>query len=36
MDAMDVSLADAPRANEVVITLAFGLGGRPLKRIKAA
>ena len=36
MDAIDVSLPDAPRADEIVITLAFGLGGRPLKRIKAA
>ncbi len=35
MDAIDVSLADAPRANEVVISLAFGIGGRPLKRITA-
>lgn len=36
MDAIDVSIADAPRADEVMVSLAFAIGGRPLKRIKAA
>ncbi len=36
MDAIEISIADAPRNDEVVIALAFAVGGRPLKRIKGA
>lgn len=36
MDAVEIAIADAPRHNEIVIALAFAVGGRPLKRIKAA
>ncbi len=36
MDAIEIGIADAPRDNEVVIAIAFALGGRPLKRIKGA
>jgi hypothetical protein len=33
MDAVSISVADAPRANEIVAVLALGVGGRPLHRI---
>ncbi len=34
MDAVDVSVPDAPRADEVVITLALSAGGRPHARVQ--
>jgi hypothetical protein len=34
MDAVDVSIADAPRADEIVIALALSCGGRPNARVK--
>jgi hypothetical protein len=34
MDAVDVSVADAPRADEIVIALALSCGGRPNARVK--
>ncbi|TCK30391.1 amino acid synthesis protein [Ancylobacter aquaticus] len=34
MDAAEITIPDAPRANEVVVILALGIGGRPLHRIK--
>ena len=34
MDATAISIADAPHAGEIVVILALGIGGRPLKRIK--
>jgi hypothetical protein len=33
MDAISISVDDAPRANEIVAVLALGVGGRPLHRI---
>lgn len=33
MDAISISVDDAPRSNEVVAVLALGIGGRPLHRI---
>lgn len=32
-DAMEVSVADAPRADEIVVVLALTVGGRPLHRV---
>jgi len=34
MDAADVCIPDAPRPNEIVISLALGVGGRPNARVK--
>ncbi len=34
MDAAEITIPDAPRANEAVVILGLGIGGRPLKRIK--
>ena len=34
MDAAEMAIADAPRADEVVVILALALGGRPLARIR--
>lgn len=34
MDATEISIADAPRDDEVVVALALGIGGRPLHRVK--
>jgi hypothetical protein len=34
MDAVDVSLADAPRADEILIAIAISAGGRPNARVK--
>lgn len=34
MDAAEITIPDSPRANEAVVILALGIGGRPLKRIK--
>lgn len=34
MDAVSVSIDDAPRPDEVLVALAFGIGGRPLKRVR--
>ena len=33
MDAAEITVADAPHAGEIVVILALGIGGRPLKRI---
>jgi Amino acid synthesis len=33
MDAAEISIPDAPRADEVVVVLAVALGGRPLARV---
>lgn len=33
MDATEITVPDAPHANEIVVILALGIGGRPLKRI---
>ena len=33
MDAAEITLPDAPHAGEIVVVLALGVGGRPLKRI---
>jgi hypothetical protein len=32
-DAMEVSLADAPRANEILVAVAVADSGRPLPRV---
>ncbi|GLK79519.1 amino acid synthesis family protein [Methylopila turkensis] len=34
MDASEIAIPDAPRADEAVVVLALGIGGRPLHRIK--
>ncbi|MGC6453427.1 MAG: amino acid synthesis family protein [Candidatus Puniceispirillaceae bacterium] len=34
MDAAEISVPDAPHAGEIVVILALGIGGRPLKRIR--
>lgn len=34
MDAVDVSLPDAPRPDEIVIALALSIGGRPNARVR--
>lgn len=34
MDAVDVSIADAPRPDEIVIALALSAGGRPNARVR--
>ena len=34
MDSADVSIGDAPRANEVVIALVLSVGGRPHARVR--
>ena len=33
MDAAEICVPDAPHAGEIVVILALGIGGRPLKRI---
>lgn len=33
MDAIEVSMPDAPRPAEMVVVVAFAAGGRPLARI---
>ena len=33
MDAAEITVPDAPHAGEIVVILALGIGGRPLKRI---
>lgn len=33
MDAAELALPDAPRADEVVVCLALAVGGRPLHRV---
>jgi hypothetical protein len=35
MDAIAISIDDAPRSDEIVAVLALGVGGRPLHRIGA-
>ncbi|MBL6625955.1 MAG: amino acid synthesis family protein, partial [Alphaproteobacteria bacterium] len=30
----EITVPDAPRPNEILVVLALGIGGRPLKRIK--
>jgi Amino acid synthesis len=32
MDAAELALGDAPRADELVVVLALAVGGRPLAR----
>ena len=32
MDAMEISIPDAPKADEIVVIVALGIGGRPLCR----
>lgn len=34
MDATEIAVPDAPRANEAVVILSLGIGGRPRHRIK--
>ena len=34
MDAAEMTFPDAPHAGEIVVILALGIGGRPLKRIR--
>jgi hypothetical protein len=34
MDAAEITVPDAPRPSEILVVLALGIGGRPLKRIK--
>ena len=34
MDAAEISIPDAPKANEIVVAVVLGVGGRPLKRTK--
>jgi hypothetical protein len=34
MDAIDFAIADAPRADEIVIALALSVGGRPNARVR--
>ena len=34
MDAAEITVSDAPRPSEILVVLALGIGGRPLKRIK--
>lgn len=36
MDAMEVSVPDAPRSHEIVLIVGFAAGGRPNARIKGA
>ena len=36
MDAAEIVIPDAPHANEVVVALVLGIGGRPLHRIGLA
>ena len=35
MDAAEISIPDAPRANEIVVVLTLAIGGRPLHRTRA-
>ena len=35
MDSTEISVPDAPRANEILVIVALGVGGRPLARTKA-
>ena len=34
MDATEISISDAPKADEILIAVSLGIGGRPLKRVK--
>jgi hypothetical protein len=34
MDAIDVWIADAPHANEIVVSVVLAVGGRPFARTK--
>ena len=34
MDAAEITIPDAPHADEIVVILALAMGGRPRKRIK--
>ncbi|MEI9928465.1 MAG: amino acid synthesis family protein [Sphingomonas sp.] len=36
MDAAEIVLADAPRADEILVALCLGIGGRPRHRVGAA
>ena len=35
MDAMEISIPDAPKADEIVVAVVLAIGGRPLARTKA-
>ncbi len=35
MDAAEISIADAPRPDEILVALALAIGGRPLHRTQA-
>ena len=34
MDAVEITIPDAPQSDEILIAVCLGIGGRPLKRIK--
>ncbi len=34
MDAAEISIPDAPKANEILVAVVLGVGGRPLKRTR--
>ena len=34
MDAAEIAIGDAPRADEIVVVLALAIGGRPLARVR--
>ena len=34
MDAAEITVADAPRPNEILVCLVLGIGGRPLHRVE--
>jgi len=34
MDAAEICIGDAPHADEIVVILALGIGGRPRKRTR--
>ena len=34
MDSMEISIPDAPKADEIVVVVVLGIGGRPLNRTK--
>jgi hypothetical protein len=34
MDAAEIAIGDAPRADEMVVVLALAIGGRPLARVR--
>ena len=34
MDAVEITISDAPQSDEILIAVCLGIGGRPLKRVK--